>query len=169
MAAIPVVRSTRHRVDSGAKAADFKALEHPLYLRLKAFDLDVERSELPFSARLARENGWSQDYARRVIEEYKRFLFLVSVSDQMLTPSEAVDEAWHLHLTYSKSYWDDLCGKVLERPLHHQPTEGGQAQGAHFRECYEPRSRLTMIGSANCRRSTSGHLSPCASTVPAIA
>ncbi|MCU0736684.1 MAG: hypothetical protein MUF20_14420, partial [Methylotetracoccus sp.] len=92
---------------------------------------------MPFSARLARENGWSQDFARRVIEEYKRFLFLVSVSDHMLTPSEAVDEAWHLHLVYSQSYWEDLCGKVLERPLHHQPTNGGQAQAAHFRDCYE--------------------------------
>jgi hypothetical protein len=42
-----------------------------------------------------------------------------------VTPSDAVDQAWHLHLTYSRDYWDRLCGEVLGQPLHHGPTAGG--------------------------------------------
>lgn len=54
-----------------------------------------------------------------------------------MTPSRDVDEAWHLHLIYTRSYWDDLCGKVLRRPLHHNPTSGGAANARRFREAYE--------------------------------
>ena len=47
-----------------------------LYRRIEEFPLDETGGALPFTARLARENGWSQDYANRVVGEYKRFAFL---------------------------------------------------------------------------------------------
>ena len=53
-----------------------------------------------------------------------------------MTPSVDVDEAWHLHLLYTHSYWDELCGKVLRRPLHHNPSGGGAANTKRFREAY---------------------------------
>ena len=53
-----------------------------------------------------------------------------------VTPSVAVDKAWHLHLTYTRSYWDELCGQVLGKPLHHHPTQGGQQQRQLFENYY---------------------------------
>jgi hypothetical protein len=53
-----------------------------------------------------------------------------------MTPSEAVDQAWHLHLTYTRSYWEDLCGTVLEWPLHHGPTKGGPEGDRRYHEQY---------------------------------
>src|SRR5882762_2181922 len=53
-----------------------------------------------------------------------------------VTPSDAVDQAWHLHLTYTRSYWDGLCREVLGRPLHHVPTKGGRGETAKFRDQY---------------------------------
>ena len=85
---------------------------------------------------MARENGWSHGRARRVVEEYRRFLFLACSAGHPVTPSDAVDQAWHLHLAYTRSYWEDLCGEVLGRPLHHGPTRGGPAEGAKFRDWY---------------------------------
>jgi hypothetical protein len=53
----------------------------------------------------------------------------------MVTPSDAVDQAWHLHLTYSRDYWERFCPEVLGRPLHHEPTAGGPDQKQlHFEQ-----------------------------------
>src|SRR5262249_47420226 len=48
----------------------------------------------------------------------------------------AVDAAWHLHLTYTRSYWQRLCGGVLGRPLHHDPSRGGPDEAARHRHMY---------------------------------
>ena len=96
--------------------------------RVLSFDIDGDRVGLPFAARLARENGWSRAYADRVVTEYKRFVYLAMTSDTPVCPSEDVDAAWHLHLTYTRSYWKRFCGEVLGRPLHHEPTKGGPAE-----------------------------------------
>jgi uncharacterized protein (TIGR04222 family) len=108
-----------------------------LWRRICAFQFDEPGATQTFAARLARENAWSVGYALRVVEEYRRFLFLAMVAGHEVTPSDEVDEAWHLHLVYTKSYWDDLCRNVLCRPLHHHPTRGGAAEGSRHRVQYE--------------------------------
>ena len=107
-----------------------------LWERIEAFAIDDGAAALPFAARLAVENSWPRDYADRVIAEYKRFLYLAMTAGHMVTPSKHVDEAWHLHLTYTRSYWDRLCGEVLGRPLHHEPTRGGEEEDAKFAGLY---------------------------------
>jgi uncharacterized protein (TIGR04222 family) len=107
-----------------------------LLARISAFDIDGGDVPLPFAARLARENGWSRAYAGRVIEEYKRFVFLAVTGDSPVCPSEDVDAAWHLHLTYTRSYWKRFCGEVLGHPLHHDPTKGGPAEGEKHLKMY---------------------------------
>ncbi|XZE55007.1 TIGR04222 domain-containing membrane protein [Planctomycetaceae bacterium SH139] len=104
-----------------------------LRIRLERFDLDDSNSRLKFSERLARENNWTMRYAGRVIVEYKRFLELAITAGHTVTPSDDIDQAWHLHMVYTRSYWNDLCRDVLRQPLHHGPTKGGQ----HERERYE--------------------------------
>ena len=112
-------------------------MKDELLARLESFEIDKPGAAFPFSARLARENGWSLAYARRVIREYLRFVWLAMRAGHPVTPSEAVDEAWHLHLCYTRSYWEDLCGQILGTPLHHGPTEGGAAESAKFTDWYE--------------------------------
>ena len=65
-----------------------------LWARLKDFDLDNPESKLRFSDRLARENGWTEAYTLRVLEEYKRFIYLCRVAGHPVTPSDEVDQAW---------------------------------------------------------------------------
>ncbi len=111
------------------------ALKH-LWSRLQQFDLDGEDSALPFAAKLARENGWSLKFAYRTMEEYKRYLFLCIACDAPVCPSEQVDQAWHMHLVYTSSYWDDLCKNVLQQPLHHNPTKGGAEESKKHIDMY---------------------------------
>jgi uncharacterized protein (TIGR04222 family) len=103
---------------------------------IRTFDIDGEPRALTFAARLARENGWSVGFAERVVLEYKRFVFLAVTGTTPVTPSDQVDQAWHLHLTYTRSYWERFCGEVLRRPLHHEPTKGGPDEAARFDEQY---------------------------------
>ena len=53
-----------------------------------------------------------------------------------VTPSDAVDQAWHLHLTYTRDYWQAFCPQVLGSDLHHGPTKGGPAERHRFYHQY---------------------------------
>jgi hypothetical protein len=108
-----------------------------LFEKLDSMKIEPEGAALTFPKRLARENGWSLEFAERVCGEYKRFLYLAATSGHPVTPSDEVDQAWHLHLTYTRHYWDVLCAQILEKPLHHGPTEGGAVEGQRYRDQYE--------------------------------
>lgn len=104
--------------------------------RVESFHLDDPNSSLSFTSRLARENGWSKEYAARVVREYKRFAVMAVAGEGPVTPSDPVDQAWHLHLCYTRSYWEEFCGKVLRMPLHHEPTRGGRDEHVRHENQY---------------------------------
>ncbi len=112
------------------------ATGHPVWEKLSRYTIGPDNADLSFAERLARENGWRLVQAERVIEEYRRFCFLAMVADHPVTPSDAVDQAWHLHLTYTRDYWERFCPDVLGRPLHHGPTAGGAAEHRRYFEQY---------------------------------
>jgi hypothetical protein len=102
--------------------------EIELYDRIKDFQLDLATAKFSFSAKLAWEYQWSQTYTIRAIQEYKKFIFLAMMADHIVSPSTIVDRVWHHHLLFTHSYWDELCGKVLNRPLHHTLGFGGKEE-----------------------------------------
>lgn len=110
--------------------------QRTLWSKIAAFEIDDPGSDFRFSQRLARDNGWRSEYAARVIDEYRRFVFLAFAAGHPVTPSVEVDEAWHLHLLYTRSYWEDLCRDTLGGPLHHGPTKGGRAEADKFDDWY---------------------------------
>lgn len=115
----------------------------PLWDALAAHEFDDPESELPFSARLARENRWPRRYAEAVIEEYRKFVFLAYRADHPVTPSDEVDLVWHLHLIYSQAY-REFCADVLGEPFDHGPTSGGLQESTKFRDWY--RDTLSSYG-----------------------
>lgn len=82
----------------------------------------ISQSNSAFISKLARENGWDFQRAKRVLVEYQRFLIMAKHFNTILSPSDAVDQAWHLHMLHSREYWTDLCGEFLKKPFHHEPT-----------------------------------------------
>ncbi len=99
-----------------------------LWDKIESFQLDDLNANFTFSKRLARDNGWTFTFSKKVIAEYKKFIYLCCISENPITPSDAVDQAWHLHLTYTKSYWKDFCSNTLNREIHHNPTKGGDSE-----------------------------------------
>lgn len=114
------------------------AFDAELWRRLLDFRVDAAGAALPFLVRLAREqHGWTLSDAQAAWFEYLRFLYLARRAGHAVTPSNEVDAVWHLHLVYTRSYWDDLCPNVLGAPLHHGPTLGGAAEDQRYRDQYE--------------------------------
>lgn len=107
-----------------------------LWNKIEGFEIDDFESKMTFTDRLCRENGWKFDFAVRAVNEYKKFMFLICISDHPLTPSDQVDQVWHLHLLYTKSYWIDFCKKTLKREIHHGPTKGGNSEKMKFNDWY---------------------------------
>lgn len=99
-----------------------KSLVKGLRKRLSVFQVGDDQMHQSFIERLAREQGWSLKFARNAFEEYRKFLYLAMTSGHPVTPSKVVYEVWHLHLCYTRSYWNDLCEGVLGYTLHHEPS-----------------------------------------------
>jgi len=124
---------------STSTAVDARALtdaQQALLARLHAYSPDDPTAPLPYSRRLAEAEGWSHAHALAVIDEYKRFAFLAQVAGHPVTPSHAVDAAWHLHLQYTCEYWDVFCADVLRARLHHMPGTGAPDEGAVYAQRY---------------------------------
>jgi len=65
--------------------------------------------------------------------------------------SDAVDQVWHAHLTYTREYWDTFCGRVLGRPLHHTPGNGDSTDHlTHLRNYVQTLERYTCGGGCGC-------------------
>lgn len=111
--------------------------EVDLYQRISDFKLDLLNANFSFSAKLSWEYRWTEIFAYRAIQEYKKFIFIAMVVDHDVSPSTIVDRVWHLHLLYTHSYWSEFCGKVLKRPFHHTPSLGSKEEGLKYRYQYQ--------------------------------
>lgn len=107
-----------------------------LWSAIQQFPFDDPYAEITFSRKLSAKQHWSPSYTERVIEEYRKFLYLCCISPNGASPSQAVDEAWHLHLTYTKSYWTDLCKNTINKDIHHHPSRGGDEEDHKHHDWY---------------------------------
>ncbi len=122
-----------------------KLQDQQLYQAIMGFELDNPDSAMTFTDRLLRENGWSMEFGVRAVFEYKRFMFLMCISSHPLTPSDEVDQVWHLHLLYTRSYWIDFCKETIQREIHHGPTQGGKEESQKFTNWYEKTKELYQL------------------------
>ncbi|MFN7872566.1 MAG: glycine-rich domain-containing protein, partial [Cyanobacteriota bacterium] len=120
--------------------------QQELYLRLQNYCFDAPGGAVTFAAKLACEQGWSVAKSERVLGEYRRFLFLAIAAGHPVSPSKAVDQAWHQHLLDTRNYWQEFCPRVLGRPLHHTPSRGGEEERQRLGECY----RRTLASYRSC-------------------
>ncbi|MBF7073555.1 hypothetical protein ISG33_09135 [Glaciecola sp. MH2013] len=111
-------------------------MDQSLYKAIMALNISDKNAAFTFEMRLARENAWSLDYAKQVVHEYKRFIYLIASTNRSQTPSDQVDQAWHLHMTYTDSYWNVMCKEIIGKNIHHGPTRGGAEQRQTYREQY---------------------------------
>jgi hypothetical protein len=108
-----------------------------LWARLETMEIDSPDATTRFHHRLKQYNKWTDEFADRVTKEYRRFLYLAARARHPVTPSDTVDQAWHLHLIHTRHYWEELCGNILGLQLHHEPSAGGVVESSKFERQYE--------------------------------
>lgn len=65
---------------------------------------------------------WSTRLVEDLVNEYRRFLTLVLLSDQAIPMcSRYVDEVWHTHILHTTDY-TAFCDQVFGGYLHHTPA-----------------------------------------------
>jgi uncharacterized membrane protein YgcG len=133
-----------------------------LWLRLKRYHFDnlvpphlmdhvtavfgrTDASTQAFASKLGRKLGWSTAFARRAIEEYRKFVYLGMVGEFAVTPPKVIDQVWHEHLLFSRAY-REFCKNVLQREFDHNPElVPTKAQTAVFSGQYEATLRLYAL------------------------
>ncbi|MGK4568822.1 glycine-rich domain-containing protein [Flavobacterium sp. 3HN19-14] len=106
-------------------------MDKELWAQIAAFDFDKPLSPLGFSARLSKENFWTTDFTKNAIIEYKKFMYLAAVSENMVSPSEIVDTVWHEHLVFTQSY-NEFC-TILKKRIAHIPSTHRKEEFEKFR------------------------------------
>ncbi|MEM9851682.1 MAG: hypothetical protein AAF761_06770 [Pseudomonadota bacterium] len=96
-----------------------------LWNRLANHRFDADKGTRPFSEKLRQNEGWSAADTERVLEEYRRFLYLARARGVDPVPPGPIDAAWKMHLSYTRNYWDNLVPDVLRRPLHRHAMATG--------------------------------------------
>lgn len=85
------------------------------------FTMEFDKDSFsPLLSRCSQENGWDEEYASLVLDEYVKFLYLAR-GKVPLVPSKPVDELWHQHILTTKKYQVD-CERYVGRFVHHKPS-----------------------------------------------
>lgn len=101
-----------------------------LWYRIEAYDFPKG-----FEEKLGTHfGGWAR-IARTLRDEYRRFVYLAMIAPEEVTPSEQIDAVWHLHLTYTRDYWEHFCANVLHHDFHHDPCDGPESM-PRYRDQY---------------------------------
>lgn len=94
-----------------------------LYEAIKRFDFDQGHTPDPgksFIDKIVLANyGWDYEYAKMVIDEYKKFIYLAAVYGKV-APPDPIDQIWHQHILYTKDYFN-FCQSLFGKSIHHSP------------------------------------------------
>lgn len=86
---------------------------------------ELQRDPLEYVIfRLMRERSWAREHAEAVREEFFRFMALLSVTGEILSPSRVVDDFWHEFILFTRDY-TRYCQQHFGKYIHHQPKERG--------------------------------------------
>jgi len=84
---------------------------------------DLSDVELRVKARMQ----WSDEFARDVVGEYRKFMALIILSpEKTYGMVETVDEVWHQHLLNTRDYLS-MCRAIVGGVIHHEQAPTGQA------------------------------------------
>ncbi len=99
----------------------------------------VKVDNISFGSEFVNILAWEQridvEEAIKWIIEYKKFIFLIFAfyTDRIMSPSEIVDQVWHLHMQFVEDFQRDVCSINV---IHHFPSKGGSAETVKYTNLY---------------------------------
>jgi uncharacterized membrane protein YgcG len=115
-------------------------MQKELWANILNFDFDFPVSEYGFTTRLANENYWTKNFTINAIAEYKKFMYLATTSNFMVSPSAIVDIVWHQHLIFTQSY-TEFCN-LLGKQIQHVPSTHNRNEFEKFKQAKERTTKL---------------------------
>ncbi len=103
-----------------------------LWHRLEGYSFHERPLTQSLVDRLIAETGHSVDTCYTLVEEYRRFMYLVGSTGDELAPSPIVDLVWQMHVSDGRAYFDDFCPRVIGRTIHR--PDGDQPQLIGFQD-----------------------------------
>lgn len=113
--------------------------DRPLWHRLEGYSFHERPLTRSLVDRLHEETGHPIDVCYTLVEEYRRFMYLVGSTGETLAPSPIVDVVWQMHVEDEKAYFEDFCPRVIGRIIYH-PDDLSRFEGdpayARTLDCY---------------------------------
>lgn len=95
-------------------------IDHELDSMLAVQSREILDEHFVLNAKIAKATGLPADRSPVLFQEVLRFLHLISLSGEKLTPSRVVDDAWHEFILCTRAY-ADYCQAQFGRFIHHHP------------------------------------------------
>lgn len=93
-----------------------------LWHRLEGYSFHERPLTRSLVDRLEEETGHSIDVCYTLVEEYRRYMYLVGSTGETLAPSPIVDLVWQLHIQDERAYFEDFCPRIIGRTIYHNPV-----------------------------------------------
>lgn len=88
-----------------------------LWHRLEGYSFHERPLTRSLVERLEQATGHPKDVCYTLVEEYRRFMYLVASTDELLQPSPIVHLAWCAHMEDRKAYFEDFCPRIIGRTI----------------------------------------------------
>jgi hypothetical protein len=89
----------------------------PLWLKLNLMNAQGLQAFAPLMQMMEKQMGTNSETAQRVIEEYRKFLFLAMRAGHQVIPPGVINDVWMMHLQNAQNYWETLGQMITERPM----------------------------------------------------
>lgn len=112
--------------------------------KVKEYIYSLDLSSI--AKKLVKQYNWRHEHVIAVIKMYKNFLFLnVKYGKKYnLTPSEEIDEIWHLHILDTKNYRRD-CEMIFGKYFDHNPMSFDGDVKANFAEMSQSFNKMVEL------------------------
>ncbi len=115
----PAYGCTIRMIASGPVFVNRAKSDLQLWHRLEGYSFHERPLSQSIVDRLHIQTGHPVEVCYTLVEEYRRFMYLVGSTGDPLTPSPIVDLVWRLHIEDRRAYFDDFCPRVIGRTIHH--------------------------------------------------
>ena len=89
----------------------------PLWLKLNMMNAEGLQAFAPVMEAMQKQWGQNAEMAQRIIEEYRKFLFLAMRAGHQVIPPGPVNDVWMMHLQNAQNYWENLGKMIGDRPM----------------------------------------------------
>lgn len=95
-----------------------------LWHRLEGYSFHERPLTRSLVETLEEVTGHSTDVCYTLVEEYRRYMYLVGSTGDTLAPSPIVDIVWRQHVKDKRAYYEDFCPRIIGRTIHYNPAAG---------------------------------------------